>query len=431
VETLTPAVTISGQVFQDLNANGVKEAGDTPQSNVLIFLDGTGFSKTSDANGNYNFLVAPGSYRVREVAPAGFTQSTATPPDIVSLTMSGNFPGVDFGNFPRFKLVTIAASDSSAAEAGGTQAPNPGQFIVTRFGSTDQPLTVFYSVGGSTANGADYQALSGTVTIPAGASAAAIDVNVLNDSITEGTETVTLTLLSSPSVLVLAPTASATVVIADNETGVPPGPGVSGVGQSLIVVAPEFGAGPHVKAFDAVTGAERLSFFAYAPSFTGGVTVATGDVNGDGFADVITGPASNGPPNVKVFDGRTGAEVYSFMAFGAGFFGGVNVAAGDVDGDGRADIIVSVASQAAPHVAVFSGRDLSLLRSFYAYGVGFTGGVRVAAADVDGDGRGELVIGGGAGNPSLIRLLDGPTLGELDSFFAFGAFGGGIFVNGG
>ncbi len=44
-------------------------------------------------------------------------------------------------------------------------------------------------------------------------------------------------------------------------------------------------------------------FFAYNPSFTGGVRVATGDVNGDGAAEVITSPGQGGGPHVRVFDG--------------------------------------------------------------------------------------------------------------------------------
>jgi len=157
-------------------------------------------------------------------------------------------------------------------------------------------------------------------------------------------------------------------------------------------------------------------FDAYAPSFTGGVHVAAGDLNGDGHADIVTAPIQ-GPTHVRAFDGLTGADLASFLAF-SGFNGGTNVAVGDVDGDGRADIITGAGPGAAPHVKVFSGATLSELRSFLAFAPSFTGGVVVGALDANGDGRADLVVTPQQG-PAHVRLLDGLTLGELDSFFAF------------
>jgi hypothetical protein len=83
-----------------------------------------------------------------------------------------------------------------------------------------------------------------------------------------------------------------------------------------------------VKVFDGKTGLVQRDFFPFDAAFMGGVRVATGDVNGDGRADVITGagPGDAGG-HVKVFDGKTGAEIRSFAAYDAGFTGGVSVAA--------------------------------------------------------------------------------------------------------
>src|SRR5262249_6474042 len=139
----------------------------------------------------------------------------------------------------------------------------------------------------------------------------------------------------------------------------------------------------HVKVFDGATGALIRSFLAY-PGFTGGVTVAAGDVNGDGFADLITGASANG--HVKVFDGQTGEVLRSFLAY-PGFPGGVFVGAGALDGDGKAEVLTGVAGGGPPHVKVFAGASGELLDSFYAYGASFPGGVRVGAEDIDGDGK--------------------------------------------
>ena len=112
---------------------------------------------------------------------------------------------------------------------------------------------------------------------------------------------------------------------------------------------------------------ELASFFAYDPAFGGGVTVAAGDVDGDGRADIITGAGPGGGPHVKVFSGADLSELASFFAYDAAFGGGVNVAAGDVNGDGLADIVTGAGLGGGPHVKVFSGADLSELASFFAY----------------------------------------------------------------
>lgn len=194
-----------------------------------------------------------------------------------------------------------------------------------------------------------------------------------------------------------------------------------------IVTGAGAGAGPHVKVFSGTSVAETASFFAYSPSFTGGVRVASGDVNGDGFADIVTGTGAGAAPHVKVFDGRTGAEIRSFLPYGAGFTGGVFVAAGDIDGDGSADIITGADAGAGPHVKVFSGETGAEIRSLFAYGPTFSGGVRVAAGDVSGDGRDDIVTGTGPG-ASHVKVFDGMTGAEIRSFLPYGGFSGGVFV---
>lgn len=193
-----------------------------------------------------------------------------------------------------------------------------------------------------------------------------------------------------------------------------------------IVTGAGAGAGPHVKVFSGTSVAETASFFAYSPSFTGGVRVASGDVNGDGFADVITGAGAGAGPHVKVFDGASGAELHSFFAYDPSFTGGVFVAAGDINGDGADDIVTGAGAGAGPHVKVFDGRTGAELRSFFAYGT-FTGGVRVAAGDVNGDGLDDIVTGTGPG-ASHVKVFDAVSLAETHSFLAYPGFTGGVFV---
>jgi hypothetical protein len=88
--------------------------------------------------------------------------------------------------------VTLTASDASAAEPADN-----GAFTLTRAGSTASALVVNYQITGRATNGSDYQTLTTSATIPAGQSSVNIPINVINDSIGESDETVTLTLAAS------------------------------------------------------------------------------------------------------------------------------------------------------------------------------------------------------------------------------------------
>ena len=83
-------------------------------------------------------------------------------------------------------IVHLLATDPEAAEAGQDTAT----FTVFRIGPTNESLTIRYEVGGTAANGLDYAALGGIITIPAGAWTAPITLTPVDDSLIEGTETV-------------------------------------------------------------------------------------------------------------------------------------------------------------------------------------------------------------------------------------------------
>jgi hypothetical protein len=181
---------------------------------------------------------------------------------------------------------------------------------------------------------------------------------------------------------------------------------VNGDGKADIVTGVGAGGGPLVRVFDGTNPSSVLhEFFAYDPGFLGGVHVAAGDVNGDGKADIITGVGDGGGPHVKVFDGATGVLILEIFPYDPGFRGGVFVAAGDVDGDGKADIVTGVGVGGGPHVRVFSGLTGAVLTEFFPYDPGFRGGVLVGVGNVDGTGRAELITGVGVGGGPHVRIL--------------------------
>ena len=201
---------------------------------------------------------------------------------------------------------------------------------------------------------------------------------------------------------------------------------VAGGGDEIVIGS---GTDPSVSVTAGVDGTQVCSFFAYDQSFQGGVRVASGDLNGDGTFEVITAPGIGHSPQIKIFNGSTGTLIRSFLAFDTSFTGGVFVASGDVNADGNYDIIVGsgTGAQSEHQVRAFDEFG-SELGSFFAYPQSFAGGVRVAAGDVNGDGIADIITGSGPGMRAQIKAFD--TSGAvLDSFFAYDpGFRGGVFV---
>lgn len=132
-------------------------------------------------------------------------------PDSATVTIADN-DEEDGGGGTTEVQVSVVASDPDAAEGG-----NDGQFVVQRAGGSDAAVDVGYTIGGSATNGADYTALSGSVSLAAGQAEAAIEVEPGgSDNAFEGSETVTITLQAVPGEVEISDAESATVTIADS-----------------------------------------------------------------------------------------------------------------------------------------------------------------------------------------------------------------------
>ena len=189
------------------------------------------------------------------------------------------------------------------------------------------------------------------------------------------------------------------------------------------------GGGPAVVVINSVTGVVSQSFFAFDPNFRGGVFVAVRDINGDNILDIIVGAGAGGGPEVRIFDGRTNSILKSFFAYDVGFRGGVSVATLDFNGDGILDLVTGAGPGGAPHVKVFDGATGNIISQWYAYSLDFLGGVYVAAGDIGNDGRIEVVTGPGSGSPPLVRVWDPLTATMLAQFYAYAEeFNGGVRV---
>jgi hypothetical protein len=188
--------------------------------------------------------------------------------------------------------------------------------------------------------------------------------------------------------------------------------------------------GPAVVAVYSGRTGELIRVFDAFPGFGGGVRLAAGDVNGDGKADIAVAAGPGGLGVVVVYDGATGAPLSAFFAL-PGYGGEVNVAMGDLTGDGRVEVITTISGTFGTLVEGFGpGGDLAraLLAPTATRGDG--GAARVATADVNGDRIADILLGDppGAGSNG-IRLLDGATGGMLLGGTAFDPLlGPGVYV---
>ncbi len=197
--------------------------------------------------------------------------------------------------------VSLSTSDALAWETG----PDGGAFVVQRAGSTASSLTVAYTLSGSATNGGDYQALPGSITLPAGSSEAVIAVTPIDDAIAESSESVTLT-LQGGATYTLGTTTSGTVVIDDDDT-----PGVR--------IAPTGG----LTTTEAGGSATFEVVLTSAPTADVTVTLATSDAT-EGrllLSELLFTPTDwNTPQEVVVVgedDGTTDGDIGYFIVTGA------------------------------------------------------------------------------------------------------------------
>ena len=212
---------------------------------------------------------------------------------------------------------------------------------------------------------------------------------------------------------------------------------VNGDGYADIITGTSPGGGPRVTVFSGKSGVIIGDYFAYDSSFRGGVRVGAGDVNGDGIAEIITAPGAGLASEVRTWGGAGFQKQSSFFAFDPSYTGGVYLAGTTANTNGRSDIVVGtgVAFPSAPLVRVYDGVTLTQKLEVEAFPSGgsadqYTSEVRVASFDRNGDGTPDIAIASGSGSPSRLRFVDGVNRRQIgDEIQPFeSAFLGGIFI---
>ena len=198
----------------------------------------------------------------------------------------------------------------------------------------------------------------------------------------------------------------------------------TGKAQSILV-SPQEG-GPHIRVFD-TDGNKLTDFFAFAPTLRTSYTVLTKDLDGDGVEEILVAPGHNAGPQVRVFNSQ-GEFITDFFAYDERFRGGAKIALSDLTGDYYPELIVTPKVDGGPHIRIYrydqDAEEFVLLTEFFAYTEQFHGGVRIVTADVTGDGKNDLIVTPQSQGGPHVRVFSyagspTPSMNLVSDFFAY------------
>jgi hypothetical protein len=425
--------SVSGTVFADVGTqNGTRDAGENGVRGVTVFLDldndgrldsGEPTSVT-DQNGNFTLTTTQNvtNVAVRPVLSPGYLRTTTHP--TVTLTAGAAVTGTDIG------LITNLPPQATPSRRLAAGFIRGGKNFVKVMGDDGKEL--FEREVFSGLNIRDVRVAVGDVT------GDGVEDVIVGTGPGVPTQVIVLDGTNLQEIARFSPfeagfTGGLFVAVGD----------VTGDGINDIIITPDQGGGPRVVVYAGGTGTftQVASFFGIEDqNFRGGARVSVADVNRDGVPDLIVAAGFGGGPRVAVYNGTSILSGITrlfndFFVFEQTLRNGVYVTGGDLNGDGFADLVFGGGPGGGPRVLALSGVNLiggqgagsTVLANFFAGDDRNRGGVRVVAKDTDGDGRAEIFTGGGEGESGKVHKFRGD--GSKDDAFE-DDFGGntGVFV---
>ncbi len=163
---------------------------------------------------------------------------------------------------------------------------------------------------------------------------------------------------------------------------------LDGSGSEQIITAPGPGREAEVRVWK-YDGTLFSHFLAFGETYTGGADIATADFDGDSHDEIVVVSKGMAEPEVKIFR-PDGVLISRFLALPKNFRGGLQVATADLNGDGHIEIL-TMPERGYPQIRVWNylGREL---RPGFFLTPRWVRGVRLSAGDTDGDGRAEIIV---------------------------------------
>jgi hypothetical protein len=178
----------------------------------------------------------------------------------------------------------------------------------------------------------------------------------------------------------------------------------NGDGRDEIVEGLDAGCCTTLHVLDASSGNDLSGFFPYGDHSEVGARVAAGDLNGDGTADVIAVPL--GSTRISAFRVSGGAPFRTIDAIGGEISGPISIAAGNLSGDARAEIVAAAPTYSGAEVKIFNASTGTAETALYPYGGESVSSVAVALGDVNGDGKRDLVLTADTPDGTEVRAVD-------------------------
>jgi|WetSurMetagenome_2_1015567.scaffolds.fasta_scaffold01305_5 hypothetical protein len=230
-------------------------------------------------------------------------------------------------------------------------------------------------------------------------------------SVNNGAKINLVSIMGKDAVVLLGDLASRKIPAVAATPSTPAVPATAASSENLVKNS-AFKNGSFVRVFNPRGDQMQNGFFAYDQRYPGGAQIIYADLDNDKIYETIV----NHKGMITIY--RDNKVLKSFQPFAGLFKGDVSLAAADLDGDGNKEIVVGAGAGGGPQVRIFNKDGRLLTGGFFAYDRNFRGGVNVAAIDLNGDGTNEIITGAGSGGGPQVRIFnkDGKVLG---GFFAY------------